>query len=232
MEEKRRHRLEIFEQSAFAIAIFIVLLFCAGCSSESISTPPETATEQLLLSTAGDRAMTGVSMHFLNRQRVYVDFTYLEAYHEKYIEGQVRDTLSRFGALLVPDMKTADIIVEARVGAYSIDTNSSFLGIPSIPIPIPFTSAIPTTPQLTLYTSLAQYSYAKIALLAYARKTGAHIYSSATLDGQAFDIYRSFLFISWKRTNIPEKNTGRRRQQSTVWQPQYELQNLPPPSSR
>lgn len=231
MEKIRGNVLKIITQSACAVAIFTAVLFCAGCSSESITTPPETATEQLLLSTAGDRALTQAGMHFLNHQRVYVDFTYFDAYHEKYAEGDIRDVLSRVGALLVPDAKTADIIVEARAGAYSINTNTTFFGIPSIPLPIPTLSTVPETPQLAFYQKLKQDSYAKIALLVYSKKTGAHIYSSGALDGYAYDTYRSLLFISWWRSNIPEKNQGKQKQKFTVWQPQYDLQNLPPPAS-
>jgi hypothetical protein len=231
MEDTRSNGLEILTQSAFAIAIFTAVWLCAGCSSESVTTPPETATEQLLLSTAGDRALTRASVHFLNGQRVYVDFTYFDAYHQKYAEGLIRDALSRSGAWLMPDAKTADIIVEARAGAYSIDTNSTFFGIPSITIPVPATSALPITPQVPFYQKLEELSYAKIALLAYSEKSGKHIYSSGSLDGRAYDTYRSLLFISWRRTDIPEKNKEKKKQKFTVWQPQYDLQNLPPPSS-
>lgn len=206
-------------------------IFCAGCTSISITTPAESATEQLLLSTAGDQALTNASVNFLNRQRVYVDFTYFNAYHKEYAEGAVRDALSRAGALLQPDAKTADIIVEARAGAYSIDTNTFFFGIPGIPLPIPTTSAVPTTPQLAFYQKFEQDSYAKIALLAYSKKTGSHIYSSGSLDGHAYDIFRTLFFISWRRSDIPEKNSGERKQQFMTWPPQYDLQNLPPVSS-
>lgn len=228
MEDERKGLLKILAQSAFAIAIFTTALLCAGCKTEGTSSPPETATEQLLLSTAGDKAIATASMHFLSGHHVYVDFTYLDAYHSKYLEGDIRDAISRVGALLVPDSKSADIIVEARAGAYSIDTNSSFFGIPSIPLPVPTTSEIPIIPQVAFYQKLEQRSYAKIALLAYSTKTRAHIYSSGPLDGDSYDIYRSILFISWWRSNIPEKNTGKQRQKFTVWQPQYDLQNLPP----
>ena len=230
MEEIRSNTLEILTQSAFVIAIFTAVLLCAGCSTQSESTPPETATEQLLLSTAGDRALSNASVHFLNGRRVYVDFTYFDAYHKEYAEGVVRDVLNRSGALLMPDSKSADVIVEARAGAYSIDTNSTFFGIPGIPIPVPTTSVVPTTPQLPFYTKFEQDSYAKIALLAYSKKTGAHIYSSGSLDGKAYDTYRTLLFISWWRTDIPEKNKEKRKQKFTVWHPQYDLQNLPPVS--
>jgi hypothetical protein len=231
MEEKQSNRVEIVTQTALAIAIFMAILLCAGCTTQSQSSPPETATEQLLLSTAGDRALAKASVHFLSGQHVYADFTYFDAYHKEYAEGLIRDALSRAGALLVPDAKSADIIVEARAGAYSIDTNSTFFGVPSIPIPIPTTSAIPLTPSVPFYSKAEQLSYAKIALLAYSRKTGAHIYSSGSLDGRAYDTYRTLLFISWWSSNIPEKNSEKKKEKFINWQPQYDLQNLPAATS-
>lgn len=223
----RKKLSEIVTQCALIIAIFTAVWFCAGCTTQGTSAPARTATEQLLLSTAGDRAVAKASVNFLDGQRVYVDFTYFDSYDAKYAEGEIRDALSRAGALLVPDTKTADIIVEARAGAYSVNTNSTFFGVPSIPLPIPTTSATPITPQLAFYQKFEQHSYAKIALLAYSNKTRAHIYSSGSLDGQAYDTYRSLLFISWWRTNIPEKAGKKKQQQFTVWPPNYDLQNMP-----
>ncbi len=225
--EVRKNLSELIAQCALFIAFFTAALFCAGCTTQGTSAPARTATEQLLLSTAGDRALTKASVSFLNGQRVYVDFTYFDSYDAKYAEGDIRDALSRAGALLAPDTKTADIIVEARAGAYSVNTNSTFFGIPSIPLPIPTTSATPITPQVAFYQKLEQHSYAKIALLAYSNKTRAHIYSSGSLDGQAYDTYRSLLFISWWRTNIPEKASKKKKEQFVVWPPDYDLQNMP-----
>jgi len=229
--EANRRRFEIFVQSASVIVIFTILvLYGAGCSTQEETNPPRSATEQLLLSTAADRAMSTVNLNIFSGRSVYLDFTYFDSYDAKYAEGEIRDALSRAGALLAPDTKSADIIIEARAGAYSIDTNSVFFGIPSIPIPIPTEATVPVTPRVAFYEKDAQDSYTKIALLAFANKTRAHIYSSGPLDGHAYHTYRSLLIISWWKTDIPEKAKKKYEQKYETWWPEYDLTNLPPPA--
>lgn len=228
--EANRRRFDIFMQFALiAVILTILALYGAGCASEEETNPPRSATEQLLLSTAADRALSTVNFNIFSGQSIYLDFTYFDSYDAKYAEGEIRDALNRAGALLMPDAKSADVIIEARSGAYSIDTNSVFFGIPAIPIPIPTEATVPVTPRVAFYERDSQDSYAKIALLAYANKSRAHIYSSGTLDGHSYHTYRSLLVISWWRTDIPEKAKKKYKQKYETWQPQYDLTNLPPP---
>ncbi|HTV41475.1 MAG TPA: DUF6655 family protein [Candidatus Sulfotelmatobacter sp.] len=204
----------------------------AGCTTEEETSPPRSATEQLLLSSAADQALAKANLNMFAGQSVYFDFTYFAGYDPQYVEGTIRDAFSRAGALIAPDNKSADIIVEARAGAYSIDTNSEFFGIPSIALPIPGTAEMPVTPTLPFFQEQAEVSYAKFALLAYANKTRAHIYSSGPLDGQTYNKYKAVLIVSWWTTDIPEKARPRYKHKYQVWLPQYDPQNLPPPGGK
>lgn len=226
MEVYKDRRL-ILTHAALIIVLLSIGLFVTGCETTEQTSPARSATEQLILSTAADRALATANLNAFAGQSIYFDFTYFEGYDSKYAEGEIRDAFSRAGALMAPDAKSADVIVEARAGAYSTDTNSVFVGIPSIPLPVPSTSEIPIIPQVAFYQRISQFSYAKFALLAYSDKTRAHIYSSGPLDSKSYDTYRSLLFISWWRTDIPEKNKEKYKQKYETWQPQYDLQNMP-----
>ncbi|MGH7943114.1 MAG: DUF6655 family protein [Limisphaerales bacterium] len=201
-----------------------------GCASQEVTTPEHSATEQLLLSSAADQALAQANLNIFAGRRVYLDFTYFEGYDSKYAEGEIRDAFSRAGALLASGAKGADVIVEARSGAYSAETNSSFFGIPSIPLPVPGTAEEPVTPQVAFYVKRTEVSYAKIALLAFDKQTRAHIYSSGSLDGKVYDRYRAILFVSWWSSNVPEKAKKEARQKYRVWFPQYDMRNMPPPA--
>jgi hypothetical protein len=218
---------------ARGIAIFIVVaLMIAGCTTEEDTNPPRSATEQLLLSTAADQALANANLTIFAGRSVYFDFTYFDSYDLKYAEGTIRDAFSRAGALMATNSMSADVIVEARSGAYSTDTNSSFFGIPSVAIPIPGTAEMPITPQIPFYLKEEEKSYAKIALLAYDNKTRAHIYSSGSLDGTAYNTYKLLLLVSWWATDIPEKAREKYRYKFETWYPQYDMQNLPPPKKQ
>jgi len=100
-------------------------------------------------------------------------------------------------------------------------------GVPSLAAPIPLAGSL-AIPELALYKSQKQRSTAKIALLAFAKKSGAHVYSSGSLDGQAYDKRFRVLFVHWIRTDLPEKQ--KRQTQSEPpprWLPQSDPINLP-----
>ena len=177
-----------------------------GCIQTKMTEPPRAAVEQLLLSTAADRSMAAANLQeVFQDKKVFVDPTYFDSYDKPYVLGTIRDALSSHGALLVADVKDAEMVVEPRNGALSTDSNSTELGIPSIPVPVPL-SGVVVTPDLYLFKSQKQFSTAKIALLAYDAKSRKHVYSSGPLVGRAHQNYYSFLFfVKLTRTDIPEK---------------------------
>lgn len=131
-----------------------------------MTNPVRSATEQLLLSTAADRAMKSVDLTMFAGKRVYVDGTYFDSYDAKNALGTVRDALNSAGALLAPTATNAEYVVEARSGALSIDYDQTLIGLPSTGVPIPLAGTF-TIPEVALYKTQKQLSTAKIALLAY-----------------------------------------------------------------
>ena len=227
--EECKHPRGYTTHFACACAIFIVAAaMIAGCATQEITDPARSATEQLLLSSAADQALANANLSIFAGRTVFFDFTYFDSYDSKYVEGTIRDAFSRAGALMAADNKSADVIVEARSGAYSTDTNASFFGIPAIPLPIPGTAEVPEIPQLPFYTKQEQKAYAKFALLAFDNKTHSHIYSSGSLDGKAYNSYKSLFIVSWWATDIPEKAKAKQKRKYETWFPQYDMQNLPP----
>lgn len=202
-------------------------LWLGGCVTNNTTAPARSATEQLLLSTATDRALRSANLAVLANRKVFLDATYFDSYDSKYVLGTIRDALSRAGALLQGDVKSSDIIVEARSGALSIDGSDLLFGIPNMGVPIPLAGAV-QIPEVAFYKSDKQRSTAKIALLAFARESGSHIYSSGPLDGKSYDKHYKILFVSWIRTDVPEKQTRQKQAEKyQSWFPQYDVTNLP-----
>jgi hypothetical protein len=204
----------------------LVAVVVNGCTTQRQTLPARTATEQLLISTAADHATAAADLSLFAHQKVFLETTNFESYDSKYAVGGIRDALSRAGANLVHDAKDSDIVIEARAGALSIDNSETLLGIPTIGAPVPTAGAI-YIPEIAIYKAELQKAYAKIALLAYANQTRAHIYSSGPLEGKSYDNYRKFMFISWTFTDIPEMKWKPAEHQT--WKPQYDPKNLPPP---
>ena len=198
----------------------------AGCTTNKTTTTTRSATEQLLLSTATDHALQKVGFEIFAGRKVFLDATYFDSYDSKYVLGTIRDAISRAGALLENTATNSDVIIEARSGALAINDSSSLFGIPSLTVPVPLAGSL-QTPEIAFYKADKQRSVAKIALLAYVRQSQAHVYSSGPLDGKSYDKDYKLFFLSWVRTDLPEKQTdAQKAQQYQTWFPQSDLANL------
>lgn len=227
--EARTWRSKILTQSAFVFGLaWISIILTGGCASETMTNPARSVTEQLVLSTAADRAVASVDLRILASRRVFVDATYFDSYDSKYVIGTIRDAISRAGGLLVADQKSSDITVEVRSGGLSTDSDSTLIGVPTLVVPIPFSGTPLQIPEIAFYKSEPQLAAAKFALFAYNTTTSRHIFSSGPLSGKAFNNYHKMLFFSWFTDDIPEKKSVKRAPDYQVWFPKYDIQNLPP----
>jgi hypothetical protein len=189
-----------------ATAAAAALLAGGGCTQSTLTAPQRSATEQLLLSTAADRAIASTNLSLFNGRKVFLDASYFDSYDSKYALGTIRDALSRSGALLVANVTNSDIVVEARSGAFSIDASELLIGMPGVGMPVPLAGAI-SLPELAFYKSQNQHSLAKFALLAYETHGGKHVYSSGPMIGRAYNRYYRFIgFIAVTSTDIPAKH--------------------------
>lgn len=204
------------------VLALVVMVGSTGCVQTNLTAPPRAGMEQLLMSTAADRAWNTVSLDIFTNKSVFVSSNYFEAYDAKYALGTIRDALSRAGARLVASEEKADLIVEPRSGALSIDEADSIIGIPTTGLPIPLAGNI-EIPEIALFKSEKQFSVAKFAILAYSKDSGEHYYSSGPLVGDAFTKYYRLLWvISYTSTDIPEKQRKSRQQ--------GEFSSPPPPN--
>ncbi|HKK19305.1 MAG TPA: DUF6655 family protein [Opitutales bacterium] len=167
--------------------------------------PARSGIEQLLLSQAVDDALSEVEVPQVQGKRVFLSDAYYESYDSAYVLGAIRAVLSENGAHLVADSADADIIVEARSGALGIDSSSSLLGVPSIPIVIPAAGSI-KIPDLALYKSEKADSISKLAMLAYEAESGEPVFSTDSFTGKArFHHYRMLFFFDINFTDLPER---------------------------
>lgn len=199
----------IWEARRFKVAVTAGLLMMAmGCAQTNLTSPKRSAVEQLLLSTAADRAWEMMPFGQLDGKKVYVEERYFNSYDDEYAIGALRDTLSSRGALLVKKEDAADVVVEPRSGALSIDGSNSLIGIPKLPMPIPFAGSV-ETPEVALFKSDKQFSTAKFAFLAVDRSSGQHVMSTGPLVGRAnIKYYKILGIIKFTKTTIPEKQKG------------------------
>lgn len=186
--------------------LLVCLLICTtGCMSSRITSPEQTAVEQLLLSTAADRAVDRMSFDLLDDRKVYLDVQYLDSYRREYLTGALRDALGSAGAHLTEDRLDADIIAEPRASALSIDETDALLGIPSMAIPVPLSGGL-SIPELALYKKHKQNAIGKLSVHCYDRTREQTVASIGPTVGRAYYNRWSLLFlITFRTTDLPEK---------------------------
>lgn len=186
-----------------------VALLSTGCTIMRETQPKRTATEEMLISTAADRAASQVDVTPLRDKKVFVDASDYKGLDPEYTIAAVHEVLLKGGALLVGDKKSADAVVEMRNGAQSIDKREFLIGIPSFSMPIPLTGTGLTVPELALYAHAQNIGVSKLAVTAYNLKSGAYIASSEPLYGFSHaSRYTVLLFVKWRRNDFRPSEQG------------------------
>lgn len=187
-------------QRFFPAAISTLLLI--GCSTQRETEPARTATEQLLFSTAAERAADKLAFTMPVGTKVFVDAAFVEGIDSKYLVSTLRDRVLRRGAALVDAKDKADVILEARVGAISVDREKLLVGIPSMKLPVPVSGPL-ETPEIALFKREARQGVIKVASTTYDAKTGFLVESLDSVIGFATTTERViFFFFSWDENDL------------------------------
>ena len=192
------------------LGLVLLLGLAAGCvNRQRMTEPVRSVGEQLLLSTAFDRALSELDLEAIGRLKgfkVYLSTVYLQTLDQEYLVGSLRDLLLSSGVLVVDDIAQAQMIVEVRSGANSLDSAAVTAGIAEDQaLPNPITGAPVALPELAFFKKQNNVSLTKIALVAYHADSREHIFSSGTLLGGAYDRHYQFLgLIRLRFTDVPE----------------------------
>jgi len=182
-------------KAAPALVLLVACLLLTGCVTTRQTEPQRTATEQMLLSTAADRAAAQLDFTIPKTDKVFLDASNFEGYDSKYAIGTIRDHILRQGYQLMNDKNFADAIIEIRSGALSTDEKGSLVGIPSFDVPVPLNSAPLTFPEIAIYKREDIKGIAKFAATAYGAKDGKLIDSIPPRYGAALQRKTVTLFV-------------------------------------
>ena len=148
-------------QTRFLAVLLAGALTC-GCTTTQTSNTARTATEQLLVSNAVDRALDKVDFSAFRGRSVYLEEKYIECVDKSYVIASLRHRLLANGATLVAAADAAQVVVEARSGGVGTSSSESFIGTPEIVLP-----GMLTIPEVRMATRTRQEGAAKIGLVAY-----------------------------------------------------------------
>jgi hypothetical protein len=170
------------------------LALSSGCGATRSTDTLRTATEQLLISDAIDRAVESMDLKTLAGQTVFLDDSKVaDIVDRNYYVSTLRQQLLANGCELRDKREEADFIVEARAGAVGTDRNDLLFGLPSMNVPqIPLVQPVPAAiPEIPIAKRRDQRGIAKIAVFAYHRATGTPVWQSGIVrqESSANDVW-------------------------------------------
>ena len=159
------------------LALGMLVAFSTGCATTTTSNTARTGNEQILISSAIDRAMSNVRFNDFSNYSVFVDDKYLASAVDKgYLVGEIRHKVLQGGGRLAAKVEDADIVLEPRSGGVGTDSEETYIGIPAIGVPgMPF-----ELPEIKFAQRATQMGTAKIGLVAYDAKTGQSLGQGGT----------------------------------------------------
>ena len=189
------------------VALILAMLALGACTTVRETIPQRSATEQLLISTAVDRAVDGMDLKIPAGTKVFLEAGQLDSSDGKYAAGAIKERLLRSGANLVTDAGRADAIVEVRAGALSIDDKKTVVGTDTFNLPVPFAGEAVTVPQIALYADKERLGVAKLAAIGYRTSDGRLIDASGPHFGYAHENEQVVFFaFSWRTSDLPRED--------------------------
>lgn len=171
------------------VACVTLAALLAACSSNRVTDPPRTATEQFLLSKAAAEAVGQLSFDTLRGRRVYVETQYFAASEQAFVLGELRAKLLESGVQLTRTQDESQIVLEVRSNGVGIDRDEFLLGLPSIQAGTTVTAAVGgaplTTPELALLKNRYQLGVAGVSYVAYWRDNGDIVAASGPFIGRS-----------------------------------------------
>jgi hypothetical protein len=161
----------------------LLAVLLAGCGTTRVTDSQRTATEQLLISSAVDEAVSEIDVRPLAGKTVYLDTQYLDGTVDKgYVISSLRQHLLANGCLLQEERAKATYVVEARAGGVGTDRHEVLVGVPQMNLPVMMPGQPSMIPEIPLAKKTDQKGVAKVAVFAYNRLTGRPVLQSGIVQ--------------------------------------------------
>lgn len=152
----------------FGLVALASSVWATGCATTSTTNTARTGSEQLLISSAIDRAMSNVRFSDFAGYKIFIDEKYLDSVDKGYLVGSLRHRVLQAGGAIVASADAADMVLEPRSGGIGTDTQESYVGIPALGMP-----GLPIElPEIKFASRATQMGTAKLGLVCYDAKTG------------------------------------------------------------
>lgn len=183
---------------AAGVAAGSALMVLAGCALPTETAVSRTATEQLLIARAVDRATEGLVLPLARGTRVHVDTRYLTGDGASYAASAIRQAVSAGGYALVESREEAEAVFEVRAGALSLEQMRRLVGLPAMSVPVTQTLHVVSLPELSIYSRRDRIGVAEFSGFVYEAASGRPLGAVTPLIGQhRIRSHKLLMVVNW-----------------------------------
>jgi Family of unknown function (DUF6655) len=167
--------MQLNNMNRLPLLMAVAAALISGCTSIKQSDTARTGIEQLLISSAADRALDKFNLKPIAGAKVFVDTQYFDSVDKNYILVALHERLLKNNCTLVSKADDADVVVEIGSGGVGTDRNEMYLGFPGLALPPPATLAIP---KLAFFERSKSMGTVKLSLVAIDTRTKQAVINS------------------------------------------------------
>ncbi len=191
MTRRKAESKKAIQRTLIIRVLFIIdlLLTLSSCThTYQFTYTKKSGIEQLLVTKAIDEAVQKMTID-LKGSKVFVDVACLMKDEQSYIKKAFTHWFLEFGVSITDYPWDADYIVSVLVRVAGTDGDQSFLGVPSIPIPLAMGI---TTPALTVFSQINQEGRVTMEVMVYSAERGLKE-KSPPLEGKSY--YKKYVIL-------------------------------------
>ncbi len=211
----------------------LLALALGACTSVHTTPPARTASEQLLVSTAADRAADKIAEAIPPNEVVYLDASSLDGSDGRYAADAVQDRLLRRHIRVVTKPGDADVVLVLRAGALSTDEDTTLVGVPQFAEPFFPVGNFITLPEIDIFKETRARGVAQFAVTGYDRRSHQLVVS---VDPQYGFSHKTqwviMLLFTWSRNDLmPDSARAEEANDKSPWHTTTPIRYLPIPSA-
>ncbi len=173
-----------------------------GCVAvRQVSHTPRTATEQLLVSEAVERAVADLAWPELSGRRISIATVSLVGADADYLRAVAEARARALGARIVEPAE-AELRFELLVGMLGTVFREAEFGIPSLPTPFGV-----TTPSIPFFKAVRQHGWVKLRSTAHDGEGSHRFESDPLVQHTRFDVYSVF-FFAYRSNDVYPDGSG------------------------
>ena len=197
-----------FDRSPVARDLMVFATLCAllqiasGCAFSSHVQTPRSSWEQILATTAIDRALEQLEWPEVDDKAIAVEIgTPGDVLDGLYLQRRIEVALANRGARIVRSSEAAEYVLSCLVGAVGLDISGRFMGIQgSSGGLIPF-----TVPELALYKNTLRQGFAKAEIYLVDLESQKIVHHAGPVEATAYRRSKTYFFVFESR----ESDTAR-----------------------